>query len=316
MKIISTVKLKSLLNDLQQEFNEHEFIERESLDHLTAEDLAEAELLIAYDSELDQQLLEQMTNLRWVVWYAAGVNNLPLTYMKERGIILTNARGVHKIQISEFIFAYIMQDYKHLNDYHDLQQSHGYQTKIRTAELYAQTICFIGTGEIAENAARIAQAFGMKTIGINTDGREVEHFNETVSLNYRREAFKKADIVVNVLPETDATINLLVKEDFQAMGEKALFINVGRGTVVEEAVLIEVLKNKIIRKAALDVFYQEPLDAASPLYKLDNIIMTPHITGLSRRYNERATNIFKENLKIGIDNSKDFINLVDYTKGY
>ena len=177
-------------------------------------------------------------------------------------------------------------------------------------------ICFLGTGEIAVRAARLAQAFGMKTIGINTDGRSIEHFDETVQLADRETAFREADIIVNVLPETEQTTELLTMDDFKAMGDSALFINVGRGTVVNESVLIAALTNRVIRKAALDVYYDEPLDSSHLLYELDNVIMTPHITGLSRRYNERATEILKQNMRMGIDNSDKFVNLVDYDKGY
>ncbi|UTH13373.1 NAD(P)-dependent oxidoreductase [Macrococcus equipercicus] len=316
MKIVSTVKLKHLLDELKDEFNEHEFIERESLDYLTPEDLSSVEVLIAQQTKLDEALLGQMPKLKWLVWYVAGVNKLPLSYMKERGIILTNARGIHKIQIAEFIFAYIMADYKYLAEFQELQENRGYKTAIRTSELYEQAICFIGTGEIAKNAARIARAFGMKTIGVNTDGRSVEHFNETEPLTNRRSAFTQADIIVNVLPETAETIELLTREDFEAMGKDALFINVGRGTVVAEDTLVKVLENRVIRKAALDVYEHEPLNEDNPLYQLANVIMTPHITGLSRHYNARATNIFKGNLKKGIEHSSAFINLVDYDKGY
>ncbi len=313
MKIISTVNLKTLLDDLKSEFSDHDWIERSSLDDLTEDDLKTVEVLIAYDSELD---VTQMPKLKWLVWYAAGVNRLQLQYMKEHGIILTNAKGIHKIQIAEFIFAYIMADYKHLDEFHELQQTRGYKTNIRTTELFESVICFLGTGEIAVRAARLAQAFGMKTIGINTDGRSIEHFDETVQLADRETAFREADIIVNVLPETEQTTELLTMDDFKAMGDSALFINVGRGTVVNESVLIAALTNRVIRKAALDVYYDEPLDSSHPLYELDNVIMTPHITGLSRRYNERATEILKQNMRMGIDNSDKFVNLVDYDKGY
>ena len=118
------------------------------------------------------------------------------------------------------------------------------------------------------------------------------------------------------MPETEKTIDLLTIEDFQAMGEDALFINVGRGTVTKEEVLIKVLQDKVIRKACLDVYYNEPLEPTNCLYALDNVIMTPHITGNSVHYNRRATEIFKKNLSVGIENEADFVNKVDVSKGY
>lgn len=316
MIIVSTVKLDERIEQLKEEFSEHTFISRDKLEQLTADDLQQVEVLIANETSLSKEQLEQMPNLKWLMWYVAGVNALPLDYLKERNIILTNARGVHKVQISEFIFAYMMEDYKNLLCYHELQQQKGYKTNIRHAELYGQTIAFLGTGEIPGRTAMIAKAFGMKTIGINTDGRAVEHFDEVYSIDERREAFEAADIIVNVLPETQQTIDLLSREDFEAMGQDALFINVGRGTVVKEELLVEVLKEKVIRKAALDVYYQEPLTTDNPLYELGNVIMTPHITGNSRHYNDRATDIFVRNLRRGLEHKEHFENIVSYDKGY
>lgn len=316
MIIVSAVKLGERLTELKKEFEDHTFIEREKLSQLTEKDMQTVEALISNETSLSEEVLNKMPNLKWLMWYVAGVNTLPLDYLKERGIILTNARGVHKVQISEFIFAYLMEDYKNLQLYRELQQQKGYKTKVRHAELFSQTIAFLGTGEIPSRTAMIAKAFGMTTIGINTNGRAVENFDETYSIEERQKAFKAADIIVNVLPETKETIDLLTKDDFEAMGEKALFINVGRGTVVKEDILLEALKNNVIRKAALDVYYHEPLEPNHPLYQLDNVIMTPHITGNSTHYNDRATEIFRHNLKTGIDHKDQFINIINFDKGY
>lgn len=316
MKVISTIDLKELIDELAAQYPEHQFIQRNGFDGLTDEDIQTMDIIITYDSKLDETIINRANSLKWIAWYAAGVNKLPLSLINEKGIILTNARGVHKIQISEYIFSYIMTDYKNVIPYYELQQDKGYKTKIRHKELFEQTITFIGTGEIPEYAARIAKAFGMKVIGINTDGRNIPGFDHVYSIKDRIKAFVQSDIIVNVLPETEKTIDLLTIEDFQAMGQSALFINVGRGTVTKEEVLIQALQDKVIRKACLDVYYNEPLEPNNPLYELDNVIMTPHITGNSIHYNRRATEIFKKNLSIGIENKTDFVNKVDVTKGY
>lgn len=316
MKVISTIDLKELIDELAAQYPEYQFIQRNGFDGLTDEDIQTMDIIITYDSKLDETIINRANSLKWIAWYAAGVNKLPLSLINEKGIILTNARGVHKIQISEYIFSYIMTDYKNVIPYYELQQDKGYKTKIRHKELFEQTITFIGTGEIPEYAARIAKAFGMKVIGINTDGRNIPGFDHVYSIKDRIKAFVQSDIIVNVLPETEKTIDLLTIEDFQAMGQSALFINVGRGTVTKEEVLIQALQDKVIRKACLDVYYNEPLEPNNPLYELDNVIMTPHITGNSIHYNRRATEIFKKNLSIGIENKTDFVNKVDVTKGY
>lgn len=315
MNIISNVKLGEILEELKAQFPEHAF-RSIALKDMTEEDKASMDILISHDGQIDEAFLLQCPNLKWIAWYAAGVNKLPLATIKEKNIILTNARGVHKVQISEYIFSYIMTDYKNVLEYYKLQQDKGFKTDIRHKELFEQTICFIGTGEIPSYAARIAQAFNMKVIGINTAGQDKAYFDEVYTIDERLSAFEQSDIIVNVLPETESTIDLLKHEDFQAMGSDALFINVGRGTVVKEDTLIQALTDKVIRFACLDVFYNEPLEANHPLYRLDNVIMTPHITGLSTHYNQRATNIFVDNMNIGIDNKHNFKNLVDLDKGY
>ncbi|MCE4957531.1 NAD(P)-dependent oxidoreductase [Macrococcoides caseolyticum] len=316
MKVISTINLKDVWNDLIDAYPDHEFIYRDGVDALTDEDIRTMDVIITYDSKLNEAIIERASQLKWIAWYAAGVNQLPLQYIQSKGIILTNARGVHKVQISEYIFSYIMTDYKNVIPYYQHQLSKGYRTKIRHKELFEQTICFLGTGEIPTYAAQIAQAFGMKVIGVNTNGRPIQHFDEVVSIKDRKLAFKAADIIVNVLPETKETINLLTIDDFLAMGEDALFINVGRGTITKEETLFQVLKERKIRQACLDVYYHEPLESDHPLYELDNVIMTPHITGNSKRYNERATEIFRHNLSLGIENNNKFKNRVDMIKGY
>lgn len=316
MKVISTIDLKELIDELREQYPEHQFIQREGFDRLTDEDIQTMEVIITYDSKLNETIINKAKNLKWIAWYAAGVNKLPLPLINDKGITLTNARGVHKIQISEYIFSYIMTDYKNVIPYYELQQEKGYKTNIRHKELFEQTITFIGTGEIPQYGAHIAKAFGMKVIGLNTDGRGIAGFDEVYTINDREKAFAQSDIIINVLPETEKTIDLLAIEDFQAMGEDALFINVGRGTITKEEVLIKALQDKVIRKACLDVYYNEPLEPTNPLYALDNVIMTPHITGNSVHYNRRATEIFKKNLSVGIENKADFVNKVDVSKGY
>lgn len=316
MKIVSTINLKHIFDDLIKQYPEHVFIHRDGFDKLTTEDIETMDVIITYDSKLNEQVIKQAHNLKWIAWFAAGVNKLPLKTIAEKNIILTNARGVHKIQISEYIFSYIMTDYKNVIPYYNLQQERGYKTKIRHKELFESTICFVGTGEIPQYAAHLAQSFGMKVLGINTNGRAIDGFDKVFAIGERKEAFNTADIIVNVLPETKDTIDLLTLEDFEAMGEEALFINVGRGTITKEEVLIKALKENIIRKACLDVFYQEPLEPSNQLYELNNVIMTPHITGNSVNYNKRATAIFEENLNKGLSDRANFVNLVDLNKGY
>lgn len=117
----------------------------------------------------------------------------------------------------------------------------------------------MGTGAIAQRAAYLAKAFGMKVIGVSKSGKNVEQFDEVYTIEELDDVIEKANIIVNALPETEETIYLLKRKDFIQMDNNALFINVGRGTIVDEEVLINVLKDRLIRHAYLDVLKKNHL---------------------------------------------------------
>lgn len=316
MKVLSLNRLKDSEQLLEETFPEVEFVFHKNVDEIKEQDKQDAEVVIGYSGKADQAFFEGMPNLKFVAWYAAGVNSLPLEYFAERDIVLTNASGIHAKQMSQFVFAYILDDYKQMRVSRHNQENKVYDSKITGRRVDGDTILLLGTGNIPQQIAKLARAFEMNIIGINTTGHEVEGFDEVYPLSELDEVLPKADIVVNVLPETESTYYLLKDKQFDAMKESALFINIGRGTIASEDTIINALKEGKIRHAYLDVFEKEPLSEDNPLYDLDNVSITAHITGNGKENFKEASQIFIRNFKQFLNNGDVIENKVDLSKGY
>lgn len=302
-------RLKALFPEVEFEFYKHP-------SYLPDTSKANMDVLLSYHADIDRTFIEEARNLKWIMWYATGVNALPLECLKENHIALTNAKGVHAQQLTEFLFAYLLDDYKALKETYVEQLNKIYNHKRTTPTIADQTIMFLGTGKIPQSAARIAQQFGMTTIGLNTTGHKADGFHETYPLKDKFKYYHQADIIVNVLPETEKTKYLLTSEDFKQMQPHTLFINLGRGTIVREKVLVDALKNSEIRKAYLDVFETEPLSPHSELYHLKNVVLTSHISGNGNHNKTQATEIFIQNLQHFLNKGTLIENIVDLNKGY
>jgi len=240
---------------------------------------------------------------------------MPFDVLKERKIILTNSRGVHKYQISEQVLGYMLLFERGLNYFIRKQMNREWDKSVRVSELYGKTVCILGVGSIGEEISRIAREFGMKTIGVRKSGKASQFVDKMYTNENMIFAVSKADYVICALPLTDDTYHLLGKDFFKNMKNDAVFINIGRGKVVDESSLIDALKNKTIRGAALDVFEEEPLSKESPLWDMENVIITPHTAGISPHYMERGIEIIKHNIKAYLGDG-DFINRVDLEKQY
>ncbi|HCG74275.1 MULTISPECIES: phosphoglycerate dehydrogenase [Staphylococcus] len=316
MKIVSLIRLKDLEDELIKKFPNEEFKFYKKAETIPTEDRETLDILIGYDGSIDEAFIEECKNLKWIAWYATGVNNLPLDYINERGIIVTNGRGVQAKQLSEYIIAFILDDYKKMRTSYENQLAHRFDSKLTGHRVNGETLLFLGTGAIAQKTAYLAKAFGMKIVGVSKSGHMKDHFDETYTIEEIDKVIGEANIIVNSLPETNETIHLLQKHHFEQMRDDALFINIGRGTVVDESLLIDVLRNQIIRHAYLDVFENEPLASDNPLYDLNNVTITAHITGNDKHINRDVTAIFEKNLKHFLNKNDVIENRVDLNKGY
>lgn len=316
MKIVSLNRLKEIEDELRAKFPSETFKFYDKVESVSIGDRKTLDILIGYNGKIDKSFIEECENLKWIGWFATGVNNLPLDYINDKKIILTNGRGIQAKQLSEFIIAFILDDYKKMRTSYKNQVAKKYDRSLIGKRVKGEKLLFLGTGAIAQKTAYLAQAFGMKVIGISKFGKEKEHFDEIFSLDKLDKVIDDADIIVNSLPETKETIHLLQRGDFEKMKDDALFINIGRGTIVDEQVMVNVLKDKLIRHAYLDVFENEPLNSDNSLYELNNVTITAHITGNDKNINREATNIFERNLEYFLNNKDVIENKVDPNKGY
>lgn len=302
---------KQLPQDLKERCQFHWFKSSSE----AGEHIADADVIITA-GRINPDILKQATKLKWMQTISAGVDKLPLQEFAERNIILTNARGVHTIQMSEFTLSLMLQWVRKANLLHERQQNKIWDNQVSFGELYGKTIGIIGAGAIGEAVARKAKAFDMTVIGMNRSGSPAPAFDSTVSGEEGLESLlTQSDFVVLLLPSTSKTRGFLTKEHLRLMKPSAFLINLARGDVIEEEDLILALQEGQLAGAALDVFEQEPLPSTSPLWNMDNVILTPHIAGSSTHYAERVSSIFYHNVRAFLDDT-EMMNVVDLTEGY
>jgi len=279
-----------------------------------SDDLADVEVLVCYDpfSTLD---ITKMKNLKWIQLSSIGVDQAPIDYIKEKGILLTNNKGGYSIPIGEWIVMSILLLAKNSMNFYENKKNKKWQLDTSIIEIYGKTVGFIGTGSLAKEAVKRLKGFEVKILGVNSNGRYIEGFDMCFSKDNVNEMLKFCDFVVVTMPYTKETHHFINKERFKAMKDGVYFINVARGSVVDEKELILNLKNGKIKAAALDVFEKEPLDEKSPLWDMENVYITPHNSWVSEKRNERRFNLIYENMRRYIKGEK-LLNIVDLEKGY
>lgn len=253
--------------------------------------------------------------LRWVQLHSAGINKLLDTPLWQSDVTITTTSGIHAPTMAEYVLMMM------LAFAHRLAQMLHYQSraewpmqrweKFVPQELRGATVGVIGYGSIGQEIGRLAHAFGMRVLGLRRRGTAgptgyelpelANHPGVEPDRLYTPDQLTKmlpeCDYVVLAVPYTSATHHLIDQAALRAMKPTAVLINVARGAVVDEAALVRALHGGWIAGAALDVFDQEPLPAESPFWTLDNVIISPHISGFTPHYDDRATALFAENLR-------------------
>ncbi|WP_010308383.1 D-2-hydroxyacid dehydrogenase [Kurthia senegalensis] len=283
-----------LKEDLLASFPEEQFVFEKSVKQPF---LAEAEIIVTYGEDLTEEHIAEASQLKWIMVTSAGIEKMPKEAIAAKGIQVTNVRGIHKVPMAESVLAHILADVHALREIYAYEEKSEWKRNIKQRELCDATALIIGPGAIGGEIGRLLQAFQVTTIGCNRSGRAAAYMDEMVTLENIKSALPKADFVISVIPETEETKHLLKKEHFEMMKRSALFMNFGRGSLVETNVLLEALTKGIIRSAVCDVFEQEPLPADHPFWALPNMTVSPHVSSHSSRYLERSFAIFKPNLK-------------------
>ena len=271
----------------------------------------EAQILLA-DPPLLSSRLDEFTQIKWVQATFAGVDRLIQPSLR-RDYTLTNVRGVFGPLIAEYVMGHSLMHYRHFMRYQQQQKEHQWQPHTYRS-LCGKTMVILGTGSIGSHLSQVAQAFGMTCIGVNKTGipSSKGQFQHTFHIQELNQALKQADILVNTLPSTPETQQLL---DCQALShlQQALLFNVGRGDIINEADLLLAIKNRWVEHAFLDVFTQEPLISQHPFWRVSQITITPHIAALSPP--SAVFDIFTDNYLRWIDGAS-LQYQVDFQKGY
>ncbi|GAC1456642.1 MAG: D-2-hydroxyacid dehydrogenase [Ktedonobacteraceae bacterium] len=301
---------------------------------LAAQDSLWQEVEIIYGFPWKMPTLEQAPRLRWVQLYSAGADRLVSSPLFETDIMITTASGVHAINIAEYVFTMTQAWYRKLPQLLTWKQGKEWakdkeSTDSSIEELHGKTIGIVGYGSIGRQIAHLAQAYGMRILAmqrgnnhkdtgyqfLNVGDPEGTLPERYYTFDQLHTMLQVCDVVVAAVPLTSETKAMFNAEAFQAMKDRAFFVNIARGDVCDEMALISALEQKQIAGAALDVFQQEPLPATSPLWDMPNVLMSPHDSGVTPHYNERAATIFEENLRCYLA-GQPMYNLVDKKRGY
>lgn len=259
--------------------------------------------------------LQPMKNLKWVQSFSAGVNTHPLSYLKDNEILLTNTRGVHAPQMTDHIMGMILAFSRDFLPAIRHQKDRLWTYDFQLTELRGKELLIVGAGSIGQMLAKKAKAFEMRVVGLKRTPEELRDFDVVLPLDDMMKAMETADYIVILAPLTKETRGMVGEDAFRIMKKNAVLINLGRGPLVEEEALLSALKEKRIRGAGLDVFHREPLPEESPLWDMENVLLTPHIGGFSDGANRRAVELMAENIK-RFRRGEKLLNIVDLGLGY
>lgn len=237
--------------------------------------------------------------LKWLHSFSAGLNPVMESPITELDVKLTNAKGIHGRTMALTTMGYIISFLRNFPELQRRQQRREWNKTVAVPyrDTEGLTLAVIGAGAIGGDVARLSKALGMRTIGVKRNVCPLPDFDEVLPSAALHAALSEADFVVVVTPLTDDTRGMIGKEELAAMKDSGILINIGRGPVVDTAALIEALESRAIAGAALDAVDPEPLPASSPLWGMDNVIITPHCSADSTLYIDRAVSQFCGNLK-------------------
>lgn len=264
-----------------------------------AEALKGADVLLT--NRLPSRFYEDVDGLSWMQVISAGVDHYDLDALGDAGVVVTNASGVHGKPIAEHVLGYMLAFERKILTGIEQQRDRQW-VRYQPGELTGKTLCVVGLGAIGSEIARIGDALGMEVVGIrgNPD-RGSEYATEVRGADDLDSLLPRADYIVLACPLTEETRNLFGTDEFVSMKQSAVLVNIARGAVVGEEALIAALSSGRISGAALDVTEQEPLPKDSPLWSMPNVLVTPHVAGLTPRYWERIADIFAENYADFVD---------------
>ena len=287
-----------------------------TFDH-TPETLGDAEICIG---EPRMELVERAECLRWVQMTWAGTDIYTRRAGFPENVVLTNASGAFGRTISEYVLAGILAMYRNFPAYREQQKHAVWQSAGAERTLFGKTVLVLGTGDLGGNVAKRLSGFDTVTVGVRRSKGELPpHFNEVRTFDELDALLPQADVVVGCLPNTPETAGLLSEKRLRSMKKDALLVNVGRGTLLSTDTLARVLADGQLSGAVLDVADTEPLPPSSPLWGMENVLLTPHVSGRGFGHDKGTEQLVWEIVTANLTRyleGKPLHNIVDFGKGY
>lgn len=283
--------------------------------------LSRAEVLFDFDKSSGPDLARLAPNVRWIQATSAGIGE----YVRKMGFaesmprtVFTTASGVHARPLAEFCIMMMLAFHKKLLTSLRDQRERRWE-RFAAGELDGQTLVIVGVGRIGKEIARLAKEFGMRVIGVKRTVAGVDpaslHLDALYGPDDLHRALEQAQNLVLTAPHTSETAGMIGARELALLPRGAVFINIGRGALVDENALIETLRSGHLSGAGLDVFAQEPPAQDNPLWGMENVIMCSHSASTAYRENERITDLFCRNLRRYLD-GEPLLNQFDHARGF
>lgn len=271
--------------------------------------LAETHGIIGSGLPITDQLLDSAPNLEAVATISVGYDTIPVDELTKRGIMLCNTPDVLTETTADTGFALIMATARRVVELAELVKSDNWKASIGPAlfgsDVHGKTLGMVGFGRIGQAVAkRGALGFGMKVLYSNASPKPEVESKLGAERRELNELLAEADFVCVTVPLTAETERLIGAQEFALMKTSAIFINIARGKVVNEAALIKALENGVIQGAGLDVFEQEPLRATSPLTKMTNVVALPHIGSATHETRHAMAQRAVDNIRLALQGER------------
>ena len=284
------------------------------------ERLPEAEVVLGWAVRAEN--FSGASRLRWIHVPAAGVGAMLFPALAESDIVLTNGRGIHATSMAEHTLGVMLAFARKLHLARDAQRERRWRQREMWSdppalrELAGGTLGLLGLGAVGSAIARLVRPLGVRVIAVRRrPAADAAPADEQWGIGRLDEMLALADWIVLAAPLTAETRGVIGRARIAVMKPDAILINLGRGSLVDEAALTEALEGGALAGAGLDVFEKEPLDPASRLWDLPQVIVTPHISGLGPRYWQRSVDLFARNLRAFLA-GEPLVNVVDKDAGY
>jgi glyoxylate/hydroxypyruvate reductase len=276
------------------------------------DEMRRAHVIVGF--ELPVRRIAELTDLRWIHLVSAGVNHLlPLDWLPS-GVFLTNSSGVHTELAGEYGAAALLALNFRLPA-HATHQRRGHWAQVFNSPIRGKTVVVIGLGAIGGSVARGARRLGLRVLGVRRSGRRHSHVNEVFRPDALRDVLPRADFVVVTAPLTPESHRLLGASELDLLPRHAGVVNMSRAELVDYHAMAAKLEAGELGGAVIDVCTPEPLPPSSPLWRVRNLLITPHVSSDPTDYVERMTHIFVDNLD-RLLSGRSLRNLIDRAAGY